>query len=77
LKIGDIAVRNFQCIILPIEHINEAFKSIGQTQIDGIIGSEILIFFKALLNLKNNTLTLYSKSKEIEFDEFLLNLACK
>ncbi len=70
LQIGDIKIRDFQCIILPMEHINEAYKSIGEAIIDGIIGSEILIFFNSLINFKNNTLTLFSKNQDISFSNF-------
>jgi len=69
LQIDNIKIRGFQCIVLPMEHINNTYRSIGQNEIDGIIGNELLIYFKSIIHLKKNTLILHSNQTDFNFVE--------
>lgn len=46
-ELGDLHLKNYQCIIIDMMHINESFNSIGHQQIDGVLGGDILNTYKA------------------------------
>lgn len=69
LKIGDITIKNLYCIILPIEHVNSTYNSLGIKPIDGIIGMDLLKTLNAKLDLEEMTLTFNVKKKNIDFSK--------
>ena len=69
-KIGDIRIENLTCLVLPMDHINETYKTIGQKPIDGIIGNDILLLLKSMIDLKTMTITARVKDKTIDFMQY-------
>jgi len=73
-KIGDITIKNLTCLVLPMDHINETYKSIGQKPIDGIIGNDILLLLKSMIDLKTMTITARVKENPIDFMQLGLGM---
>jgi predicted aspartyl protease len=72
-KIGDIQIKNLTCLVLPMDHINQTYKTIGQKPIDGIIGNDILLLLKSMIDLKTMTITARVKENPIDFMQSALS----
>jgi len=58
LKIEHYKIENLQIILMNLDHINNAFKNLGLDEVDGVIGSDILISGKAIIDYTNMVLFL-------------------
>lgn len=50
VKIGKLEIENFEAILLDLKHVNESYEKIGLGTIDGVLGGEILVNFKAVID---------------------------
>ena len=57
-SLGKIKLRRFKAMILDLSHVNKTYHELGLPQIDGVIGSDLLMKLKAKINFENRTLTL-------------------
>ncbi len=58
LKIGDFEIKNYPCIIIDMNHVNETYESLGLKAFTGVLGSDILYKYKACIDFKTKTLKL-------------------
>ena len=56
--LGKIELRQLNVMILDLSHVNKTYHELGLKQIDGVIGSDLLMKLKAKLNFENKTLIL-------------------
>ena len=56
--IGKLSLNNFDAILLNLQHVNESYSSLGLPPIDGVLGNDILVRYKAIIDLQKNKLTL-------------------
>ena len=62
LKIGDIEIEQYQTVLLDLSHVNHSYEQIGLKQIEGVLGSDILLKYKAVIDYPKKELRLtYSK----------------
>lgn len=61
IKIGDIEVKNYESGIVDLTHVNESYKKIGIPSIAGVLGSDLLMRFDAVIYYKKKILKLYKK----------------
>ena len=66
LKIGDCEIQNFQLVVLNLEHVNFSYQMIGDAGIDGVIGSDLLVDLKAVINIQKRELSLKQTVKKKE-----------
>ena len=66
LKAGDMVFKKFSFVLLDLEIINETFKKLGVGSIQGIIGTDLLLKCKAVINYRKKILTLSCTKKELE-----------
>ena len=59
LIIEDFLLDEFEVATLSLDYINSLYAQFSSTKIDGLIGSDFLKEFEAILNYRNQTLTLY------------------
>ena len=60
-KIGTLQIKNYETGILDISHVNTSYKLLKLKPIDGVIGSDLLKKYKAVIDYEEKTLTLHSK----------------
>lgn len=60
-SIGDVVLNNFEVVVLPMDHVNEAYRMLEHREIDGVIGSDILKQYNA---------TIYYRKKLMKFYQF-------
>lgn len=58
LKVGDFLIRDFEVAVLDLSHINEAYENLGLEQVLGVIGSDLLEEYKAIIDYGAKSLTL-------------------
>ena len=59
LKIGEIRLKNIDVVVLDLNHVNESYAMIGNKGIDGVIGSDLLNKYEAVIYYKQRKLKLY------------------
>ncbi|WP_420552557.1 aspartyl protease family protein [Tenacibaculum aiptasiae] len=59
LKIGELELKELGLTLMSLDHVNNAFVSMGLEEIDGVIGADILTDKKAIIDYAN--LILYLK----------------
>lgn len=65
VKIGDLKLKNYSAVIIDMTHINESFETMGLQQIDGVLGGDILLKYKAEIDYRRKELRLrFSKKKD-------------
>jgi hypothetical protein len=58
IKIGDIEITNYKSVLLDLSHVNQSYRKIGLTQIEGVLGSDILLEYKAVIDYEKKVLKL-------------------
>ena len=58
IEIGKIVIRKYKTVVIDLSHVNNAYSQMKQKPIDGILGSDILKQYKAVIDYPNCHLTL-------------------
>lgn len=59
VKIGSLVVKDYETVALDLETVNQAYEGLGHPPIIGIIGSDLLLKYQAVINYKKMKLYLY------------------
>ncbi len=57
-KIGDVKIKNFHAILLDLSHVNSSYEKMGYSPIDGVLGSDVMNKYQAVIDYKKRRLTL-------------------
>ena len=60
-KFGEIKLHKKEVAVLDLSHVNQAYQIMGFPNIDGVMGSDILMELHAVINYPKLTLTLKQK----------------
>lgn len=58
LEIGDLYIKNYTSVVIDMVHINQSFEAYGLQTIDGVIGGDILLDYKAEIDYRKQELRL-------------------
>ncbi|MDA3907103.1 MAG: retropepsin-like aspartic protease [Bacteroidales bacterium] len=58
LEIGNVYLRDYISVIIDMIHINKSFETYGLQAIDGVIGGDILLDYKAEIDYRKKELRL-------------------
>ncbi|MBB2149398.1 aspartyl protease family protein [Pedobacter gandavensis] len=61
IKMGRLIISSYETVALDLESVNQAYDQMGHPVIAGIIGSDILLKYQAIINYKKLKLFLYSE----------------
>lgn len=61
IKIGKLKLTQYHAVALDLETVNQAYQGLGHPPVIGIIGSDVLLKYHAVINYKKLKLSLYSK----------------
>ena len=64
-RIGDLEIYNYQFLSIQINHINKMLSSLRLKPIDGLLGSDILYNYKAVIDYKTRKITFDNNNAEI------------
>ncbi len=59
LEFSKIKIKKYQAVLIDMSHVNEMYQSIKLPLIDGVLGSDLLLNYKAIINYKKKVLRLY------------------
>lgn len=64
IKIGDLEIENYRTILLDLSHVNQSYEQIGLKPVDGVLGSDILLKYNAIIDYEKKILKFkFSKTK--------------
>lgn len=64
IKIGELVIENYKTILLDLSHVNKSYEQIGLKHVDGVLGSDILLKYNAIIDYEKKILKLkFSKKK--------------
>lgn len=58
ISFGKLKRKKLLVAVLDLAHVNQTYKSINLPEIDGVLGSDILMKYKAVINYRTATLKL-------------------
>ncbi|MBN2745588.1 MAG: retropepsin-like domain-containing protein [Bacteroidales bacterium] len=58
-ELKELCLADFQAVVLPMEHVNLAYSMLNHREIDGVLGSDILTQYKAVIYYGKRKLKLY------------------
>ena len=65
MKIGEIEILDYKAVLLDLSHVNQSYEQIGLEPVDGVLGSDILLQYKAVIDYEKKIVKLkYTKAKE-------------
>jgi hypothetical protein len=65
IKIGEVELENYKSVLLDLSHVNESYAQIKLAAIDGVLGSDILMKYHAVIDYEKRIMKLkYQKTKK-------------
>ena len=65
IKIGEVVIENYKAVLLDLSHVNQSYEQIKLAAIDGVLGSDILLKYKAVIDYEKKVVRLkYTKPKK-------------
>lgn len=63
MRMGDWHIKNFSTAVLDLSTINFAYEQMNLSPVVGVLGGDILKTYGAIINYKNNTLSLNTRKR--------------
>lgn len=51
-KLGDLSIKNYPAVVINLSHVNLSYKELKLDPIDGVLGSDILVKYGAVIDYK-------------------------
>jgi hypothetical protein len=64
LKIGEFSLKKFPVVAIDMKHVNESYGMLGMEPVDGVLGSDLLQRYGAVIDYTRNRMTLRHKRKK-------------
>jgi hypothetical protein len=65
IRLGELEIFNYKTVLLDLSHVNNSYEQVGLAPIEGVLGSDILLQYDAVIDYKNKILKLkYKKPKK-------------
>ena len=61
IKIGDLEIKDYKTVLLDLSHVNASYEQVGLKAVDGVLGSDILKEYKAVIDYEKQILKLKFK----------------
>lgn len=62
IDLNGLVINNYHGIFIDLSHVNTSYEGINLKPIDGVIGSDILLKYKAIINYEKMEMTLKFKA---------------
>jgi hypothetical protein len=64
ISIGDLVINDYTTVLLDLSHVNGSYQQIGLKPVEGVLGSDILLLYNAVIDYEKKTLKFkYSRRK--------------
>ncbi|HEX8517060.1 MAG TPA: retropepsin-like aspartic protease [Bacteroidia bacterium] len=65
MNLGDLEINDYASVLLDLSHVNSSYEQIGLKPVEGVLGSDILLQYKAVIDYDKKTIKLkYPKNKK-------------
>jgi predicted aspartyl protease len=64
MKIGTIIIENYTTVLLDLSHVNSSYEQLGLNAVDGVLGSDILFKYNAVIDYEKKVLKLKYKFRK-------------
>ncbi|HET6225081.1 MAG TPA: clan AA aspartic protease, partial [Bacteroidia bacterium] len=61
IKIGEVEIEDYKAVLLDLSHVNHSYDQINIGAIDGVLGSDILLKYHAIIDYEKCVLKLKFK----------------
>ena len=58
-KFGEVEIKDYPIVVLDMDHVNQSYDMLGDRGIDGVLGSDILKKYDAVIYFKKKVLKMY------------------
>ncbi len=58
VKVGTLKVKKMEVAVLPLAHVNETYQLLNLHPVDGVLGSDFLVKYDAIIDMRKSLLTL-------------------
>jgi len=58
-QVGSLQLKNYNSVALPMEYVNQSYEMLGFKGIDGVLGSDFLLKYNAIIYYKKKLLKIY------------------
>lgn len=62
MQLGELVLKNFKTILLDLSHVNESYSKLNLPVIEGVLGSDLMVQYKAVIDYKTKEIKLRWKS---------------
>ena len=59
ISLGKISIADYDAVLLDLSHVNKAYAGIGLPEVDGVLGNDILVKFRAKIDYGKKKLELF------------------
>ncbi|HNQ61681.1 MAG TPA: aspartyl protease family protein [Bacteroidia bacterium] len=63
LEIGELSLPGFKAVLLDLGHVNESYLKLNLHPIDGVLGSDVLLKYKAVIDYGRRELLLEASNR--------------
>ncbi|PKP48541.1 MAG: clan AA aspartic protease [Bacteroidetes bacterium HGW-Bacteroidetes-12] len=63
LELNELIIENYEATILDLTHVNESYEKLELELIDGVLGSDILVEYNAIIDYGKKELVFSSKTE--------------
>jgi len=64
IKIGELEIVNYKTILLDLSHVNHSYEQIKLKPVDGVLGSDLLLKYSAVIDYEKKILKLKFPKKK-------------
>lgn len=61
MKLGVIQILNYETVLLDLSHVNQSYEQVGLKPVEGVLGSDILVEYKAVIDYEKKIMKLKIK----------------
>jgi predicted aspartyl protease len=58
LQIGTLVLENYEAAVLDLSHVNQSYQKLGLAPVDGVLGSDVLVDYYAVIDYDKKELRL-------------------
>lgn len=64
ISLGEIQLNDYKTVLLDLSHVNQSYESLGLKPVDGVLGSDLLLQYKAVIDYEKKVLKLKTIRKK-------------
>jgi hypothetical protein len=64
IKIGDAEITDYTIVLLDLSHVNSSYEQLGLKPVEGVLGSDILLQFNAVIDYEKKIMKLKFPKKK-------------